>query len=326
MSHPRIDHASLLTGSHVTRVRGRTGVDRVVRTIEGGHRRDVETNASESEGRELRFVDLGTLRLGLGVVDRSETISLRREPTSDFLVQFVLEGEVHASIDGRRRRLGPGDAILIPPGCRFERRSNRSVSLSVVVDSIALRSRLAERVSAALDRPIDFQTKVATARNPLLAMAVAIDQALASGLAVVDGPACNAMQRAFIDLLLDLQPHSYADDLVRDDRAVKSMRIETVRALVDRDPSAHLTVEDLASAAECSIRSLQANFAEYGATSPMDFVRRRRLALARARLLDPTCEDPIGAIAVAHGYRSASRFAADYQRLFGERPSASRGR
>jgi AraC-like DNA-binding protein len=326
MSHPLVDHASLLTGSHVTRVRGRTGVDRVVRTIEGGHRRNVETNASESEGRELRFVELGTLRLGLGVVDRPETISLRRETTSDFLVQFVLEGEVHLAIDGRRHRLGPGNAIVVPPGCRFERRTQRSVGLSVVVDSIALRTRLAERVSAALDRPIEFRTRVVAARNPLLAMAVAIDQALASGLAVVDGPACTAMQRAFIDLLLDLQPHSYADDLVRDDRAVKSMRIETVRALVDRDPSAHLTVEDLASAAECSVRSLQANFAEYGATSPMDFVRRRRLALARTRLLDPTCEDPIGEIAVAHGYRSASRFAADYRRLFGERPSASRGR
>ena len=185
---------------------------------------------------------------------------------------------------------------------------------------------MAERVSAALDRPIEFRTRVVAARNPLLAMAVAIDQALASGLAVVDGPACTAMQRAFIDLLLDLQPHSYADDLVRDDRAVKSMRIETVRALVDRDPSAHLTVEDLASAAECSVRSLQANFAEYGATSPMDFVRRRRLALARTRLLDPTCEDPIGEIAVAHGYRSASRFAADYRRLFGELPSGTRRR
>lgn len=326
MPTPLLDHSLLLIGAHATRARGRTNVDRVVRTVEGGHRRGADAAASEIDGRELRFVDLGLLRLGLGIIDRPEQVSLQREPTSDFIVQLVLEGEALATIDGRRHRLGPGDAIVVPPACRFERRTRGSVTLSVMVDSIALRSRLAERISAPLDRPIDFQTKVAAARNPLLAMTVAIDQALASGLAVVGGPASGALQRAFIDLLLDLQPHSYADRLMRDDRAVKSMRIETVRALVDRDPSADLAVEDLAAAAECSVRSLQANFAEYGATSPMDFVRRRRLALARARLLDLGCDDPIGAIAVAHGYRSASRFAADYRKLFGELPSVTRRR
>ncbi|MGA0419699.1 MAG: hypothetical protein ACO3P9_06690 [Phycisphaerales bacterium] len=31
-------------------------------------------------------------------------------------------------------------------------------------------------------------------------------------------------------------------------------------------------------------------------------------------------------MAVAHGYRSASRFAADYRRLFGELPSGTRRR
>lgn len=336
MSTPLVDHARLLIGPHATQVRGPANVARVVRTVEGGHRRDVDRDvdrdverdveAADSQGRELRFVELGTLRLGLGIADRPETVSLRRDPTSDFIVQFVLDGEVDAAIDGHHRRLGPGSAIVVPPACRFERRTRCSVGLSVVIDAIALRSRLAERVSMPLDRPIEFRTEIGTALNPLLAMAVAIDQALATGLAVAGGPACIALERGFMDLLLDLQPHSYAEVLVRDERAIKSMRIETVRSLVDRDPSARLRVEDLAAAAECSVRSLQANFAEYGATSPMDFVRRRRLAIARKRLLDPGCRDSIGDLAVEHGYRSASRFASDYRRLFGESPTETRRR
>ena len=38
-------------------------------------------------------------------------------------IYFLLEGEAEMELDGERRRVGPGDAVLIPPGAWHEIRA-----------------------------------------------------------------------------------------------------------------------------------------------------------------------------------------------------------
>jgi mannose-6-phosphate isomerase-like protein (cupin superfamily) len=44
-------------------------------------------------------------------------------------IYVLLEGEGEMEVDGERRRVGPGDAILIPPGARHEIRAQTDVPL-----------------------------------------------------------------------------------------------------------------------------------------------------------------------------------------------------
>ena len=38
-------------------------------------------------------------------------------------IYYLLEGEGEMEVDGERRRVGPGDAVLIPPGARHQIRA-----------------------------------------------------------------------------------------------------------------------------------------------------------------------------------------------------------
>lgn len=325
MAEPTINVDRLLVGPHVRRHRGVTALSETIRTLEGGHGRDGGTGDNSVE---LRHVHLGVISLGVRAHQANHTVSILRHPTSPYVVQFIFDDEVSISIDRERSIAAHGAAFLIRPGCDFERQElhGRGATASVMFDGAAVRGRLADRLDRELDKPVVFATDVASSRAALLAMMVSIDRALETGLAAPGDAAIEAMQRAFIDLLLDVQPHSYSEELAECGRGRKALRIDLVRSLVARDPAAKLTVEDLAAIAECSVRSLQANFAKHGATSPMEFVRRCRLELARNRLLDATCHAPIASIATEFGFNSASRFTAEYRGRYGETPSETRER
>lgn len=325
MSRAPVELDSLLTGCHATRVSGDAALAETVRTMEGAHTR---TFKKPEPTIEFRHVALGVIRIGLRSHRATQRVAADRSPTGDYLVQFVFGATVSVIIDREHLRIGPGDAVLIPPGCRFQREEDhdQGATISVSFDGLAVRSRLAARLRRALDRPLAFEARVGSSRDALLAMVISIDRALESGLASPHDPAIEAMERAFIDLLLDLQPHSYSGDLSATEDERRSRRIELVRDLVDRDPSARHAVEDLAAAAGCTVRSLQTSFAECSSTNPMDFVRGRRLQLARARLLDVDCHQPIWSVAKDHGFANASRFAVEYRRAYGETPSETRQR
>lgn len=91
----------------------------------------------------------------------------------------------------------------------------------------------------------------------------------------------------------------------------------------------NLTLTDLEEKSNYSARQLQKLFREKFDCTPMQFVRRQRLAFAMERLQTATWDDSVTSIARDCGYRHTSNFTADFQKEFGVAPSvvlrASRG-
>jgi AraC-like DNA-binding protein len=91
----------------------------------------------------------------------------------------------------------------------------------------------------------------------------------------------------------------------------------------------NLTLTDLEEKSNYSARQLQKLFREKLDCTPMQFVRRQRLAFAMERLQTATWDDSVTSIARDCGYRHTSNFTADFQKEFGVAPSvvlrASRG-
>jgi AraC-like DNA-binding protein len=81
-------------------------------------------------------------------------------------------------------------------------------------------------------------------------------------------------------------------------------------------------------AAACAVpeRTLLKQFKRFVGLSPLAYLRRMRLNLARSELLQADCETAISEVAIGCGFTHLGRFATEYRRAFGESPSATRQR
>lgn len=82
-----------------------------------------------------------------------------------------------------------------------------------------------------------------------------------------------------------------------------------------------LTLTDLEAQSHYSGRQLQNLFRDRLGCTPMQFVRRQRLALAMDRLTSPQPGDTVTRIARECGYRHTSTFSAEFRRQFGRTAS-----
>jgi AraC family ethanolamine operon transcriptional activator len=103
--------------------------------------------------------------------------------------------------------------------------------------------------------------------------------------------------------------------------------IRTAKALIEGCEDEVLGIDDLARAADVSVRTLQTAFLDYFGIPPHRYLTLRRLhqvreALRRADLDETT----VTRIAARFGFWQFGRFAGQYRRLFGELPSATLAR
>ena len=81
-----------------------------------------------------------------------------------------------------------------------------------------------------------------------------------------------------------------------------------------------IRMEDVAAAAGCSIRTLDAVFRRFRDTTPLAALHAIRLEQARAELSHGANSMSVVEIARSYGFTNAGRFAAEYRRRFGESP------
>jgi AraC family ethanolamine operon transcriptional activator len=102
-------------------------------------------------------------------------------------------------------------------------------------------------------------------------------------------------------------------------------REHIIRSAIHRlelSPDFTMGVDDLAGAADVSVRTLRSAFVEYFGVPPLRYLTTRRLHEARRALrsADPAATT-VTAVATRFGFWQFGRFAGAYLRLFGERPS-----
>ncbi len=89
-------------------------------------------------------------------------------------------------------------------------------------------------------------------------------------------------------------------------------------------PQAVFSVEELCSASASSMSTLERAFREHYGVSPSQYLIATRLGGVRKILLCSQETRTIADIAADWGFWHMSKFAADYKRMFGELPSATR--
>jgi transcriptional regulator GlxA family with amidase domain len=122
--------------------------------------------------------------------------------------------------------------------------------------------------------------------------------------------------------LLVSQTHNYTEELTRPRAVPGSKPIRNALEFIERQPGDIETVADIAAAVGLSVRALDDGFQRYVGTPPMAYLRQVRMARAHEELVaaDPELTTAT-AIARKWGFGHYGRFAADYARRFGRKPS-----
>ncbi len=119
-------------------------------------------------------------------------------------------------------------------------------------------------------------------------------------------------------LLLGL-PHNHSKLVRAPTPAAGAAYVRRAEEYLAANVHKHVSVADLAAVAGVSVRTLHAAFRSHRRSTPLAFVRARRLELARAQLLSGEVAS-VTEVAFACGVEHLGRFSAAYAQRFGESP------
>jgi AraC-like DNA-binding protein len=199
-------------------------------------------------------------------------------------------------------------------------------ALSVSLKRPALVSELEKQLARPIGAPLEFGPSLSVASaggaalwKTAMRLCTVLDEAPGNPR---DSLAVRQMERSLMTYLIDGHRHNYTRLMHRALRAgpwqVRAAE-EFIRANADRP----LSLGDLASIAGVSARTLQYSFRQHRGMSPMDFLRKVRLERAREDLRSADSATTVTLVAARWGFFHFGRFAAQYQKLTGETPSAT---
>ena len=155
----------------------------------------------------------------------------------------------------------------------------------------------------------------------------ALARLLHTAVAELDQPASTLLlpavaarfAEAFLFALLLGQPHGHSA-LLGAARPAEPRHVRLAVQYLDAHVAEPVRMVDLVAAVGTGVRSLQLGFVKHRGCSPMEYLRERRLLLARNRLL-ASAGASVTEIALACGFEHLGRFSARYRVRFGERPA-----
>jgi AraC-like DNA-binding protein len=248
-------------------------------------------------------------------------------PVNMVTVNFVLDGMMRVEDGGRTTVADPQCAAVFSfhedlamqwaPGTR---------QLMLTIERPRVERHLRNLLAEPLDRPLKFHNRadLADGGQGIASAVRTLKQALQlCGKAGPPPLLATELEHGVLTALLLGQRHNYTDAIFSA-RALPSPRVvRRVVELIDSAPETPFTIADLAGFAGVSERSLHAAVRRQLGTSPMSYVRRRRLEKAHAELLslDRAAGVKVTDVALRYGFTHTSRFAAAYREQFGELPS-----
>ncbi|MGQ7932354.1 anthranilate 1,2-dioxygenase regulatory protein AndR [Paraburkholderia sp. D1E] len=263
----------------------------------------------------MDFVKIG--RLGIGTISFGGPMRVDvKEVSGYYLMMFCVSGEAEVSAGGRTVRVNSEQAILRAPGEPFSAiLSSDCEQLVMRIDPAAFRSE-----DRARHRRVD----------PFVSLSGELMRAWKEQLQLVAGSpeflncACaHPSVAAHVEaLLVNLLTAAHcAKPMHSSARAPVPHIVRVADEFMAQHLPMPLMLQDIASAAGVSIRTLGDAFQNFRNASPMTCLRQLRLDRARAALVASSGAVSIATIAMDCGFTHLGRFAISYRERFGESPS-----
>jgi len=190
------------------------------------------------------------------------------------------------------------------------------------------RSRLEQLCSRWLGAPLEvpFRFDLHTFSNSLeqaWSMALNLLEAHRSSAFALPPTAEAALEEYILTLLLRGHPHNYSHAIEMPDRRPRSRLLRYAESYIKENAHRPITVSDVASKLNTSVRTLQIAFRTERQSTPTACLREARLELARIALQDAGPSTCVTDIAIDLGFLHLGRFSQYYRTTFGETPNAT---
>jgi AraC-like DNA-binding protein len=283
-------------------------------------------------GRTLLNIRLNAVQLPeltLGYVGLSGDVLVRTADVSAFHVNIVVSGHVVNRWAGRRDEVITryGSAATFMPGAPAEVVCSANTGvLCLKVLPQDIRHELEALLDGPVRSPIVFarylDLTTTTSRSWMELVRIFARECGRSDGILSHPLALANLQRMLIQGLLLTQPHTFSDDLSRDQPPARAGVVRLAIDLLQAYPESAWTTGELARATGVSARALQKAFARAGELPPMTYLRQLRLKRVHDELAyaGPTSVT-VTAVASRWGFVHFGRFAHQYCLMFGETPS-----
>jgi len=121
--------------------------------------------------------------------------------------------------------------------------------------------------------------------------------------------------------LLLSHPHNYSEALEHLDKPIAPRGVKRAIDYIESHLESVITLGDIVAASGVPGRTLFRHFKDYRGISPIGYLRMARFKRVREALQQAEPEEDVSEIAVRWGFEHLGRFAVDYRKRFGERPS-----
>jgi AraC-like DNA-binding protein len=273
-----------------------------------------------------RLSRIALLRLRLAAAEEHlPRILMLAVPPGTMLVALPGAGEPAPVLGGIS--MGPGEIMTLGPGERLHMRSYGPyrwggiwLPATELVRYASVMTGAAFTIPSAAPR---WRLRPAISRHLRQLHSAAIGFVEGRSKALIEGETAHGLEQQLIEALVaSLAKGSAiaAAPATREHREV-AFRFE---ALLQAEPERAFRMEEICAALGVSAQTLHLSCEEQLGMGPIEYARRRRMQLVhRALAQGNPGTASIAELARQYGFRGLGRFAADYQALYGELPSAT---
>jgi DNA-binding CsgD family transcriptional regulator len=268
-------------------------------------------------------VDLGPVAM---VPSACQGELVLRGTVSGYVLQVLSGGQLRTvTREGSSEITGGRSAALFSPDGPVEwRNGGESASTLLRIDPGFLAAQLEALTGVAARRPVAFAARVPTdggAGGSVERLCRFLLEEIERGSDALTHPmVATCLSEALVRALLLGQPHDHTHLLDRPAPPPGPSVVRLVEEYLEAHAAEPIRVAALAALTGVGVRAIEAAFRAHRGSTPAVFLRKRRLELARARLLAPEPGATVESVAHACGFLALGPFEAAYAARFGERP------
>ena len=289
---------------------------------------DMAPRQARQLGAQLNGVYLPSMYLGYIEYGGTTVATTATSGRSDYWIQISLRGCIEIAAGREIIGCDAEHAALTSPKHEPTVRSGPgSARFHVSLTETALIRQLAALLGEPVVSPLEFASTIPIAagygRSLVEALYLAAGDVQCAGALLSNPLALSAFEQFVLTGLLSAQPHNYAEALQRRAKPIATADVRRAIDFIEAHLDAPIGLPDIVAASGIPGRTLLKHFRDFRGTSPMRYLRRARFERAHRALRSAAGEEGVTQVASAHGFTHMGRFSVEYQKLFGESPSAT---
>jgi AraC-like DNA-binding protein len=283
---------------------------------------DAQRFAASLHGVRLRNVSMLYIDFGI-----SATLDIPNMGPY-FAVHMPTNGKAVCTYEGVTFEANPIQAVVTSPGTAMTMQlAYDSPQLVIRIEQEALVRHLTRLVGGSLAKPIVFEPSMDLTTDAAMRWNGAIQlmhtEVFYTNSLLQRGQGIGSLEELLMSTLLLLQPSNHHAHLVLPTEQAGRRVVREALDYIEAHLSERVTMADIATNVHMSVRAIQQGFREELGTTPMLYLRDRRLERAREDLTDAIPSDGVTVTDVAErwGLTHLGSFAGLYKKRWGESPS-----